>query len=265
MRLYSEILSILFIGHSLVAFDMPMMVQSFARSEGIQTTVDTQITNGAPLKYNWENSSTAQGTDARQALRTHGYDAVILTEGIPLRNHLEWSDTTTYAKNFQRLALKKNPQTQMFVYETWHSLNSGTGRPVEWDDEAHIPWRKRLDLDLPKWEAIVAALNEDRPRSSPPVRLIPAGQAFGYLNDEIAKGRVPGIRSIGDFFADDIHPNEIGYYFIALVQFATIYGKDPDSLPAQVEAAWHKSIRVPPKLAASLQKIVKEAVADHHR
>lgn len=260
MRLYSEVLTVLFIGHSLIATDIPEIVENFGESQRIAAEVDFHIINGAPIKHNWENSHEAQGTDARAALARGGYDAVVLTEAVPLRNHLQWSGTSEFARKFHQLALSKNPSTQFFIYETWHSLNSGTGTTVQWDDLGHIPWRERLDMDLPLWEGIVQDLNAAKPRSASPVQLVPVGQAFARLYDEVAQGRVPKVQSIKAFFDDDIHTNDLGDYFVSLVHYATVYGGDPRTVPNVVAASWDRPVRVRPETAKALKRIAYETV-----
>ena len=57
--------------------------------------------------------------------------------------------------------------------------------------------------------------------------IIPAGQAMGRLADEIARGTVPGLSDIREVFADDIHPNDRGFYLVAMVTHAALTGRDP--------------------------------------
>ena len=260
MRLYSEVLTALFIGHSLIGPDIPEIVENFSELRKPAAEVDIHIINGAPIKYNWENSHKAEGMDARAALAQNSYDAVILTEAIPLRNHLQWSGTSEFARKFHQLALSKNPSARFFIYETWHSLDSGTGKTIQWDDLDHIPWRNRLDMDLPLWQGIVDDLNAAKPRSAPRVQLIPVGQAFARLYDEIAAGNVPKVRSIEAFFGDKIHTSDLGDYFVSLIHYATVYGGDPRTVPNVVMASWNRPVRVKPETAKALKRIAYETV-----
>ena len=41
----------------------------------------------------------------------------------------------------------------------------------------------------------------------------------------------PGLDSIGDIFADDIHPNDIGQYAITALVYAVIYQRNPREIP----------------------------------
>lgn len=223
--------NILFIGHSLVGPDMPSMVRAAAEAGGGTPTVHAQIINGAPLIYQWDHGAGAQGVNARAVLPSGLYDVVVLTEAVPLINHLTWSDTTTHVRNYYDLAVSNNPDARVYVYESWHSINSGLGIDIPWDNEDHIPWRQRLTNDLPRWQGIVDDVNATLGAGQPQIMLIPAGQAMALLHDRIEAGLIPGLTSIRDIFSDDIHLNHLGNYFLTMVQYATIYGDDPANLP----------------------------------
>ncbi|MFV0243950.1 MAG: Ig-like domain-containing protein [Qingshengfaniella sp.] len=257
---------ILYVGHSLVGFDIPEFVEGFTEASGGTGKSDAQVIIGAPLKYNWQNGASAQGVNARTALASGDYEVLILTEAVPLDNHLQWSSSAEYAGNYAALAVNSNPGARVYVYETWHSLLSGTGQPVEWDNGDHIPWRERIEQDLPKWQSIVDGINTRIDGTgAAPAQLIPTGQAFAHLHDAIAGGRIPGVTSIWDFFQDDIHPNDLGAYFISLVQFATINELSYDdlaALPTTIEAAWWRIATISPDIANALKVITAETLTD---
>ena len=251
----------LFVGHSLVGTDMPAYLGSFVSGAGGNGKVDEQIINGAPLKWNWDNGSDAQGVNARAALQSGDYEVLVLTEALPLLNHVTWSDSSGAAANYYNLAVSANPDTRVYLYETWHDLGSGTGADIAYDDNDHIPWRDRLDQDLKLWQRIVDDVNEQRPDGAPEMQLIPTGQAMGRLSDAIDAGEVPGLTSIQDVFRDGIHPNDYGGYFVATVHAAAVYGLDPGNLPTSVAADW-STLDVPADMAAAMQEIAAETVAD---
>lgn len=254
-------LSIVMVGHSLFGTDGPDMLQEALRAGTGEGAVRAQIINGAPLRYNWETSDKAEGIDARAVLPEGATTDLILTEAIPLENHTKWSDTEVYAQAFAGLAISANPQARVFIQETWHSLNSGTGVAVPYDDKADIPWRTRLDQDLPRWEEIVAQVAAANRSETATVALIPAGQAMARLYDEIAADRVPGLDRITALFADDIHLNDTGHYFVSMVQYAVLTGQDPLGLPTDFSNRWGKAFDTPdPDLARALQRVAWEAV-----
>ncbi|MDF1727355.1 MAG: hypothetical protein P1U53_06365 [Sulfitobacter sp.] len=254
-------LSVLMVGHSLFAFDGPAMLQSALRAGLGEGEVVAQITNGAPLQYNWTEAARAEGVNARDRLPEGGIGHLILTEAVPLDNHLAWSETGRYASAFAGLALEADPDARIWVQETWHSLKSGTGVAVEYDDGAHLPWRTRIEEDLPKWRGIVAEITATYPEAADQIGLIPAGQALGVLSDEIAAGRIEGLAEIDDLFGDDIHLNHRGHYFVAMVQYATLTGQTPLGLPTDFSDRWGQSFDTPdPELARQLQEVAWAAV-----
>ena len=258
---HSILFSILMVGHSLFGTDGPDMLQEALQAGRGEGRVTAQIINGAPLKYNWENSDTAEGVDARAVLPDGTTTHLILTEAIPLENHTTWSDTGVYAQAFAGLAVAANPDAHVYIQETWHSLKSGTGAKVEYDDKANIPWRSRLDQDLPVWENIVAEVAAGNRSDTATVSLIPAGQAMARLYDEIAAKNVPGLTDIARLFSDDIHLSDMGHYFVGMVQYATLTGQDPLGLPTDFNDRWGKAFDTPdPDLARELQRVAWDAV-----
>ena len=248
------------VGHSLVNFDMPTLLAGLAEDAGKDHERGEQITIGSPLVYNWYNSHAAQGLDGQVELPTGNWDVLVLTEAVPLINHLTYSDTYTYAGNFHQLALDGNAVTRTFIYETWHCINSGTPAGCDWDDFDHIPWRQRLDDDLPLWEGIVDHLNANH--QGPKVNLVPAGQALALLHDRILDDQVPGTSHVFELFTDDIHLNDAGNYFVALVMFATIYGESPVGLTHQINDTWGTPYDLPDQpTALALQTTAWDAVS----
>lgn len=254
---------ILMVGHSLIGPDLPAMVEAGLGHAGIRAEVSAQIINGAPLAYNRSRAAEAQGVNGPEVLARGTTDVLVLTEAIPLANHVEWSDSTGAAAEWAALAWAGNPDARVFVYETWHSLRSGPGAVIEGDAGAGMPWAERVAADLPVWWSLVEAANADRPEGAPPARLIPAGQALARLADEIGRGQVPGLTGIGDLFDDDIHLNGRGLYFVALVQVGAISGASPEGLPARLTRRWiNRAAVVPDDMAQAMQRVAAAALAD---
>lgn len=249
------------VGHSLVNRDMPTMLAALAIDAGKAHARGEQIINGAPLRWNWDHSHDGEGLDARVELPTGNWNVLVLTEAVPLLNHLTWSGTYEYAGNFHQLALDGNPGTRTFIYETWHCIDSGSPSGCPDDDEGHIPWRERLDRDLPRWQGIADHLNAEHNGAA--VELIPAGQALALLDDRLHEqaGVVPGIGHVFDLFRDDIHLSDSGNYFVALVMFATIYRQSPQGLTHLINDEWGQAYNLPmAEAAASLQTIAWDVV-----
>ncbi|MGC1506557.1 MAG: hypothetical protein WA782_20765 [Sulfitobacter sp.] len=260
----ATLFSVLLVGHSLFGKTAPTMLEQALLAGTGDAIVQEQIINGAPLRYNWEESDQAEGVDARVVLPQGDISHLILTEAVPLANHTRWSETEVYAQAFAGLATAANPNVHIYVQETWHSLKSGTGQAVEYDDKADIPWRMRLDQDLPVWENIVAQVAAGNRSETVTISLIPAGQAMARLHDEIAAGQVAGVTDIAAFFDDDIHLNDKGHYFVAMVQYATLTGKDPLGLPVDFKDRYGNAYDTPDEdTARTLQRIAWDAVQEY--
>ncbi len=262
---------VLFVGHSLVNIVMPEMVESQLSHLGGSGSTEYQMTIGAPLQWNWNNPDSGQGVNARTHLAQGETDILVITEAVPLLNHTEWSGSNEYASNYYNLAVEHNPNTRVYLYETWHSNLSGTGVEVPYDANGHIPWRERLVQNLSDWEAIVDAVNEQRDPDAPEMLLIPAGQALGEVYDQVLAGNVPGITSeqqfFDTFFVDDIHMSDLGNFFISMVQTATIYGADPTELSSSYggDEYGNNAITVPEDLMETLVDIVTDVVTTYSR
>ncbi|UWR45686.1 hypothetical protein [Phaeobacter inhibens] len=267
MTLADLVASVVMVGHSLFGPDNPVMLEQLLAQQpaltsgqtGDTITVEAQIINGAPLSYNWAHADQAEGINARTRL-TDGIDVLIVTEAIPLANHLKWSDTEGALAEFYTLAYGANPEVEVYLQETWHSLSSGTGAEVPFDAGAAIPWRDRLSADLPRWQNVVDTVNR---KTGGDIKLLKAGQAMARLDDAIQAGTVPGLSRIGEVFADDIHPNDLGFYFLSALQYAVLTGQSPVGLPHQLRSAWGGRYEAPaPALARRLQEIAWDAARD---
>ncbi len=247
--------SLVFIGHSLFGHDNPQMLDQLL-DHTRPTTVEAQIINGAPLSYNWQHATEAEGINARDRLAT-GIDAVIVTEAIPLANHLQWSNSAQAITQFYELARDANPDVRFYVQETWHSLDSGSGKAIPFDDGMGIPWRTRIEQDQRAWQRLVTDVNA---QTDGTVQLLEAGQAMARLDDAILAGTVPGLSRINDVFADDIHPNDLGFYYLSLFQYAVLTGQSPIGLPHALTNPWGETYTAPsPAMALRLQQIAERA------
>jgi hypothetical protein len=236
MSLVALLSKVLFVGHSLVGPDLPPLVEGALIRQGDATAVvQAQIINGASLRYSWENSHQGEALDARVRL-ADGVDVLVLAEAVPLAEQVTWNDTVGQIAAFGTLAREANPETRIFVYETWHSLKSGPSTVIAGDAGAGVPWRARIMADAPVWRDL--ATRASGQLGGDPVQIIPAAQALLALDTAIAAGDVPGIDTIEDLFADDIHPNGKGFYFLALVHAAAISGQDVADLPTLLTRTW---------------------------
>lgn len=267
---YSQTHNIFHIGHSLVNHDMPAMLKSFADSTpGANHTYENGIINGAPLFWHWDNSATCEGyqattIDSKVVLNSGAHDVFVMTEGVPWDPIL--SDFHAYADSFYTLALSGNPNIQTYLYETWNCINTGLPAGCMYDNGDTILWVNRIRQDITTWESVADSLMYKHPSATNPVYIIPAGQAFARLSDSINAGSVPGISSYTQLFSDDIHNNDTGKYFVALVHYACIYQQNPVGLPTQTYSQWGVPFtNISASLALKLQEIAWEAVCNYPR
>ncbi|MBC7938126.1 MAG: T9SS type A sorting domain-containing protein [Rhizobacter sp.] len=225
-----------YIGHSLVNFDMPAMVQSLATSAGRTTYYAQQIINGAPLGYNYANYATAQGTSYRTAFPNGNLNTLIATEAIPLQAHITYSNAYEYADSIYRYAKNNNNNipVRYFFYETWHCTNSGLPGGCAYDNTANSSslWHPRLLLDFPLWTGILNYVRTQFPGDE--IFMVPAGQALYNLTTQINAGNVNGISNVNQLFTDDIHLNNKGNYFVACLMYSCIYRQSPVGLTANL-------------------------------
>lgn len=249
--------NVFYVGHSLVNHNMPRMVSEIAKSKGFTTHIyKEQIINGSPLKNSWNNSQNGENSINFKTDYNNNFNVLVITEAVPLDNHLQWNQTQLYAHNFCKTAENTNPNSQCYIYETWHCINSGT-TGCSFDAGGDINWRIRLDTYLSKWESIADSVEKRGMNKS--VLVIPAGQAMAMLFDSIEAGKIDGYTSISQFFSDDIHLNDLGNYYVACVQFATIFKQSPVGAISNVKNQYDVSYNIPHTNTALMKKLQEMA------
>jgi hypothetical protein len=238
------------LGHSLVGRDMPAMLAQLSGHSW-----NSQLGWGASLMNHWQDKVPGLTEEnlapayrpAAEALDSGDYPVIILTEMVELRDAIRWHGSARYLAKWTRRAKAANPQSRVYLYETWHRLDDPLG------------WQARIATDLPTlWEAQVL-----RPAVAQAglIHLIPGGQVMAALVAAAEAGKLPGLSGTQDFFADTIHFNDLGAYAMALTHFAVIYGRSPAGLPHSLLRA-DRTAAVPPPLeaVAPMQAVVWQVV-----
>lgn len=256
-------LAVYHIGHSLVNRDMPAMLAQLA-GEGHR--YESQLGWGAPMRSHWgdipvngfevENAH-PRYRDAREAVASGDYDAIVLTEAVEIRDMLRYHDSPRYLALFAAEAWKARPDTRVYLYETWHLLNDPAG------------WLERIDNDLGQyWVGGIIRPALGRLPEGSRIFLIPGGQALAALVREIeARGGVGDVADRTGLFArteegeiDQIHLNDLGNYFIALVHYAVLYHRSPEGLPHGLLKGDGTPAEAPsPELAQLMQEVAWQA------
>ena len=259
-------LNVFHLGHSLVGRDMPAMLAELA---GPGARYDSQLGWGTSLKAHWGDAEIngfatendhIRYRDARQAIGGGGYDAVVLTEMVEIRDAIRSYASWDYLARWAKLAWQGNPEARVYFYETWHPLDDPEG------------WLNRLDRDPERyWEGEILrrALAVDGER---PIYVIPAGTVFAAFTRAVAaRGGVEGIAGPEDLFAltpegvrDPIHINDLGAYLVALTHYAVLYQRSPVGLPRALHRADGSPATAPSEEAARLmQETVWQVVRGH--
>ncbi len=246
MSLLSFLADVLFVGHSLIGPNLPPLVEGALDRLTGPSVVQSQIINGASLAYNWDHADQAEGVNARTELALGLTRALVLTEAQPIADQMAAGLTVPALVNFARAAILANPDTRIYLYETWPPL---AGSEPE--------WRAAIAADLPLWQtAIMSAVAQ----SGAPIGLIPAGQAMAMLSQAIEAGEVPDATSMREFLTDDSHLSGKGLYFVALVHAAVLTGQSPQGLPPKLTRTWlTRDSVISPELAAVLQDLAQKA------
>ncbi|MBY6136610.1 hypothetical protein KUV61_12290 [Nocardioides marinus] len=256
-------LTVFHLGHSLVGADMPHMLAQLAPDGH---GYNSQLGSGTSLRGHWEpdepilDVDTANQApayrDAREAVTSGDYDAVVLTEMVELRDALKYFDAAKYFEKWVELASNASPAPRLFLYETWHKLDDPDG------------WLERIDGDLERLWIRELTGRASRRHPDQPVYLIPGGQVLAAVARVAENGNIPGLDSREALFArtpdgalDTIHINDLGTYIVALTHFAVLYQRSPEGLLHQLTRADGTPAQaLPADAARRVQQIVWQVV-----
>lgn len=256
-------LNVFHLGHSLVGRDMPAMLAQLAPAGHDYAS---QLGWGASLRAHWEPDVPVNGFDsenahpkfepARAALAQGGYDAVVLTEMVELKDALKYHDSAEYLAKWGISARGARPDVRLYLYETWHNTDDPAGWLARMDRDFQTLWMDQLTLPA------VADIGA-------PVHIIPGGQVLAAVvraiegqggvgniaNRDALLGRTP------DGAVDTIHLGDLGAYLIAITHYATLYHRSPVGLPLALTRADGTAADAPDAQAGALmQQVVWDVV-----
>lgn len=263
-------LAVFHLGHSLVGRDMPAMLAQLA---GGAHSYHSQLGWGTSLKEHWQGADAINGfaaenaharyRDAKEAIGSGDYDAVILTEMVEIKDAIKYHQSGKYLTRWADLARSAQPQPQVYLYESWHRLDDPEG------------WLDRLDTDLAQhWEARLLAPDLMGNGAQSPVHVIPAGQVMAAfvraVEDQNGVGNIANREALfardADGRIDPIHVNDMGAYLVALVHYAVLYHRSPIGLPHQLNRADGTPADAPDATAAALmQSITWQVVTGYQK
>jgi hypothetical protein len=259
-------LNVFHLGHSLVGRDMPAMVAQLA---GAGHGYDSQLGWGTSLKQHWEPEEPINGfaeennhpryRDAHDAIGSGTYDALVLTEMVEITDAIKYHDAAEYLARWAGLAWDANPDTRIYLYETWHHTDDDAGWLTRIDTDLRRYWQDRI-----KYPALAS--------TDAPIHLIPAGQVMAaFIRAVESQGGTDDITTLDDLFAtrddgtpDTIHFNDLGAYLVALTHFSVLYHRDPKGLPHQLLRGDGTAAVAPTLHTAQLmQQVVWDVIAKH--
>jgi hypothetical protein len=242
-------------GHSL-SEGVPEVVEQIARSLGHRLNFEVQVlgysllrqrTKGeAPSASEWPgyragHNRGSAGLNVAEELRQprrlapgEKYNVLVVTERHDLPAIARKERTAFYLTDMAKHLLAGNPDAEVLLYHTWLHL----------DPDAPGPWIDYERAVLPMWECVASRANFDLPARGnvPRVRVLPGGGALAELTAALWEGKVPGVvrNSPGErvrlLFSDNVHMSDAGRYFIALVHYAVLFGRNPEgaTIPASL-------------------------------
>lgn len=163
-------LSVCWVGHSLMnardpdrpqARNLIERVGDLARSRGLRYESFDHTIWGACLSMLWSGSAHLHARQVPQMREqfeallegAQRFDALVLTEGVPLESALRFEHSAWYAQQFACALRSRNPAARVYVYECWSNLQAGERgrfypRPSAYD------WVARLRSDRALWEQL---------------------------------------------------------------------------------------------------------------
>jgi hypothetical protein len=242
-------------GHSL-SDGVPEVVEQIANSLGYRLDFETQSIGYSLLRqrtkgevpsatewpgYRAGRNRKGTGLNVAEELRLPRhlasggkYDVLVVTERHDLPAIARKERTASYLTEIARHLLTGNPDAEVLLYHTWLHL----------DLDAPLPWINYERAVSPMWECVASRANLDLPArgNAPRVRVLPGGSALTELAAALWEGKVPGVAGKGPgervrlLFSDNVHLSDAGRYFIALVHYAILFGRNPEgaTIPASL-------------------------------
>lgn len=162
------------VGHSLISSidnyassseGLINLVNTFATSQGKNYDFHKHTIPGAPIGWNWGANATAWN-DAEPLIHplintSHSdygtFNVMVVTEGVSVESSYEWWYSPFYARKFFNAAKAANPNTRLFIYESWHHFNAADNdMRGYYGAQSSFNWRNYMvNKARPTWEKII--------------------------------------------------------------------------------------------------------------
>jgi hypothetical protein len=179
------------------------------------------------------------------------YDVLVVTERHDLPYAVYAEHTLRYLRVLQDRLIDGNAAARTLLYHTWLEIDvDAPQRFIDYERKA-----------LPLWECVASAVNRglaaDGRRDR--ITVLPGATALAELIERLAQGSLPGApgatarERVQALFADRVHLNDVGRYFIGAVHYAALFAQSPEGSPAPAG--------VSPEFAVELQRLAWQHVS----
>ncbi len=253
-------------GHSLTDVPMPGDLAAIANSLATPAWVNHQLVVGSTLKartrgvgegnapwsgYRQGVNREGQGMDVLAELRAPKtvpggpYNVLLVTERHDLGGVVVWEDSVRALRHVHEQALAANPKAQTYLFEPWSDIRDKAD-PADW-----LRYERRAS---PMWRCLATRVNVSLAAEGRADRLhtVPAGAALAELIERaVSPPGLPGLlppssgEVVSQLVRDKVHLTRLGSYYMALVNYATIYRRPTQGAwaPAEVSAEQARSLQ----------------------
>jgi len=225
-------------GHSLINRPFPDYLEALGLAEGNRLQWSMQNIVGSSLQvrardfhYGGADKNGRPVSAPDKLSPTDGaaiYDTLILTEVHTLLESLLWNDTIGNARNYIKRFTRANPAARTYVYTSWLGVDD-IDDPRRW-----IAYERAA---AKAWQCTVSRINRDFAASDDvqQVQIIPAAEALAALVERAVSEQGAAFGATGSrdamrlFFTDDVHLTDLGIYYVALVSYAVLHGRVPET------------------------------------
>lgn len=237
------------IGNSLTDTFVNGALAEVASSAGFQPSIYKFSIPGAPTDWLWNHPNTGNGVNLPSGTNTRNV-AEAFPQVAPLMHlttqpfsghNRSLANEATHSGYFFKLARQSSPNVQFWLYSQWPRHHFGDGfasgsrlREVGIDVPAATTWEEGALNHMRYFEELRQRV--DDAQAGQPVGIIPTAHALIRLKRAWESGEIPGLgpnNFLSEHFADggtNIHMNNRGKYFVALVVFSTLYQTPPSAV-----------------------------------
>lgn len=220
-------LTVMWVGHSLMehkvdtswgSVDLMSLVGRFAASRKLSYAMTDHTLFGSPLSALWRGRPYAYYRDAsamvakREAFEREAarYDAIVLTEVIPVQGAIKPEYSAYYLRLFYCTLLSANPKARVYLYQTWIPFQGGEAQPppagFDWRAQMKVErtfWDELADtarksaVEAPSWLSVLGwqSVSDAGCANEDPIYTVPVGSALLALDERLSTPR-PGDRLV---------------------------------------------------------------------